>query len=219
MGISTLVAFVIGPLLLFCFIRFGWRLMPVGLGALVLGVLGMGMMYVSLGNMAQDDAAQGNVPALALMLLGIRKGKCLDQLAKACVMDSASLNESVSRYNQAIHCGKPDPQGKSADYCQTLEQGPYYAMNISVTSPVFPLGALTLGGLKVSEESGQVLDTKGSPVPGLFAAGRTAVGIPSNLYVSGLSLAECVFSGRRAGRSVVQLKQGQASGQEQNIAV
>lgn len=160
-----------------------------------------------------------SVPALALMLLGIRKGKCLDQLAKACVMDSASLNESVSRYNQAIHCGKPDPQGKSADYCQTLEQGPYYAMNISVTSPVFPLGALTLGGLKVSEESGQVLDTKGSPVPGLFAAGRTAVGIPSNLYVSGLSLAECVFSGRRAGRSVVQLKQGQASGQEQNIAV
>ena len=71
MGISTLVAFVIGPLLLFCFIRFGWRLMPVGLGALVLGVLGMGMMYVSLGNMAQDDAAQGNVPALALIGFGL----------------------------------------------------------------------------------------------------------------------------------------------------
>ena len=33
------------------------------------------------------------------------------------------------------------------------------------------------------------------------AAGRTAVGICSNLYVSGLSVADCIFSGRRAGRS------------------
>jgi 3-oxo-5alpha-steroid 4-dehydrogenase len=38
-------------------------------------------------------------------------------------------------------------------------------------------------------------------MPGLYAAGRTAVGICSNSYVSGLSLADCVFSGRRAGRS------------------
>ena len=29
----------------------------------------------------------------------------------------------------------------------------------------------------------------------------TAVGVCSNSYVSGLSLADCVFSGRRAGRS------------------
>jgi len=39
-------------------------------------------------------------------------------------------------------------------------------------------------------------------VPGLYAAGRTAVGICSNSYVSGLSLADCVFSGRRAGRHI-----------------
>jgi 3-oxo-5alpha-steroid 4-dehydrogenase len=37
-------------------------------------------------------------------------------------------------------------------------------------------------------------------VPGLYAAGRTAVGLCSHSYVSGLSLADCVFSGRRAGR-------------------
>jgi 3-oxo-5alpha-steroid 4-dehydrogenase len=39
----------------------------------------------------------------------------------------------------------------------------------------------------------------GSTIAGLYAAGRTAVGICSNSYVSGLSLADCVFSGRRAG--------------------
>jgi 3-oxo-5alpha-steroid 4-dehydrogenase len=36
-------------------------------------------------------------------------------------------------------------------------------------------------------------------VPGLYAAGRSAVGLCSNSYISGLSLADCVFSGRRAG--------------------
>ena len=34
-----------------------------------------------------------------------------------------------------------------------------------------------------------------------YAAGRTAVGLPSSRYMSGLSLADCVFSGRRAGAS------------------
>ncbi|MDQ3786759.1 MAG: FAD-binding protein, partial [Actinomycetota bacterium] len=59
----------------------------------------------------------------------------------------------------------------------------------------YPCPVLTLGGLRVDEETGQV-----TGVPGLYAAGRTAVGICSNSYVSGLSLADCVFSGRRAGR-------------------
>ena len=42
----------------------------------------------------------------------------------------------------------------------------------------------------------------GRVIPGLYAAGRTAVGICSNVYVSGLAYADCIFSGRRVGRSV-----------------
>ena len=56
---------------------------------------------------------------------------------------------------------------------------------------------LTLGGLVVAPESGQVLRPDGSPVDGLYAAGRSAAGLCSRSYVSGLSLADCVFSGRR----------------------
>jgi len=59
---------------------------------------------------------------------------------------------------------------------------------------------LTLGGLVVAEETGQVRRADGTVVPGLYAAGRSAVGLCSRSYVSGLSLADCVFSGRRAGR-------------------
>jgi 3-oxo-5alpha-steroid 4-dehydrogenase len=60
---------------------------------------------------------------------------------------------------------------------------------------------LTLGGLLVDQQTGQVQRPDESPIAGLYAAGRTAVGICSNSYVSGLSLADCVFSGRRAGRN------------------
>ena len=59
---------------------------------------------------------------------------------------------------------------------------------------------LTLGGLAVAEDTGRVLREDGSPIAGLYASGRTAVGLCSNSYVSGLSLADCVFSGRRAGK-------------------
>lgn len=145
-----------------------------------------------------------SLPALALMLFGAKKGNTLKQLASVAGMDAGALESAVQSYNAAIHAGADDPFGKSADYCQSLEQGPYYAMDISVGSPVFPLGALTLGGLKVSEEEGRVLDASAQPLAGLFAAGRTAVGVPSNLYISGLSLADCVFSGRRAGRAAAE---------------
>ena len=56
-----------------------------------------------------------------------------------------------------------------------------------------------LAGLKVDESNGAVLDAQGQPIAGLFSAGRTAIGVASHLYISGLSLADCVFSGRRAG--------------------
>ncbi|MFF5289985.1 FAD-binding protein [Paractinoplanes globisporus] len=74
---------------------------------------------------------------------------------------------------------------------------PYSLIDVSVRKrTAVPAPMLTLGGLRVDEETGQALG-----VPGLYAAGRTAVGICSRSYVSGLSLADCVFSGRRAGRS------------------
>lgn len=142
------------------------------------------------------------LPALVLMLLGARKGKHLAQLAMATGMQAQTLRQSVLANNAAASGQAPDAFGKSTSGRQVLAQGPFYACDISVGNPIFPLGALTLGGLRVDERTGAVLDAHGQPVAGLYAAGRTAVGIPSHLYISGLSLADCVFSGRRAGAAV-----------------
>ena len=64
--------------------------------------------------------------------------------------------------------------------------------------------AETVGGLRVDEASGAVKALAGGVVPGLYAAGRTAIGICSSLYVSGLSFADCRYSGRRAARSIAR---------------
>ena len=49
---------------------------------------------------------------------------------------------------------------------------------------------------------GQVLNSFGEAIPGLFAAGRTTAGLPTAPYIaSGLSVGDCTFFGRRAGRT------------------
>jgi 3-oxo-5alpha-steroid 4-dehydrogenase len=98
--------------------------------------------------------------------------------------------------------GQPaDPLGKPADLVRAQDRPPYSLIDLSVRPRLaYPAPMLTLGGLVVAEETGQVRRADGITVPGLYAAGRSAVGLCSHSYVSGLSLADCVFSGRRAGR-------------------
>ncbi len=89
--------------------------------------------------------------------------------------------------------------------CHPVTKAPFYAFNISDdASPFSPIPGLTLGGLTVDGQSGLVERADSSAIPGLYAAGRTAVGVCSNSYISGLSLADCIFSGRRAGAHAAQ---------------
>jgi len=61
---------------------------------------------------------------------------------------------------------------------------------------------VTFGGLTVEEQSRQVAREDGSLVDGLYAVGRCAVGLPANQYMSGFSIADCVFTGRKASRAI-----------------
>ncbi|MEV0044009.1 FAD-dependent oxidoreductase [Nocardia rhamnosiphila] len=61
-------------------------------------------------------------------------------------------------------------------------------------------GGFTLGGLRTNLDS-RVMHVSGDPIPGLFAAGRCTSGISAGGYVSGASLGDGSFYGRRAGRA------------------
>ena len=63
--------------------------------------------------------------------------------------------------------------------------------------------AFTLGGLH-TRPTGEVLDGDGAVIPGLYAAGRNASGMPAHGYNSGLSLADATFSGRLAGAAAAR---------------
>ena len=128
--------------------------------------------------------------------------------AKAGV-DGDGLTVTLDRYNQVAASGQPDPAGKPATLVTELRTPPYSLIDLSIRPrPAYPAPMLTLGGLTVAEDTGQVRRADGTVIDGLYAAGRSAVGICSNSYVSGLSLADCVFSGRRAGRHAASLGRG-----------
>jgi 3-oxo-5alpha-steroid 4-dehydrogenase len=143
------------------------------------------------------------------MLAGARRASSLEALADKLGMPGAALRTSLDAYNAAARGEIADPTGKSAQMCASLETGPWLAIDIYVNSRVFPCPAITLGGLSVEESSGRVLAAAGgAPIAGLYAVGRTAVGIASNHYVSGLSLADCIWSGRNAGRHLTRQPAG-----------
>ena len=141
-------------------------------------------------------------PALAAMLLGSKKAGSVKSLAEKCGIAPDGLEAAVADYNQLAENGARDPFGKASEDIAPILKAPFHAINMSIDAKLGFLPVLTLGGLQVQEESGAVLDQAGKPIRGLYAAGRNAVGICSNIYVSGLSVADCIFSGRRAARSL-----------------
>jgi 3-oxo-5alpha-steroid 4-dehydrogenase len=144
-------------------------------------------------------------PALINILFGgTRRARSLRALAKRCGIAPAGLEKTVSEFNRGIDQDQADPLGKTADLMHPLAQGPFYAVNMSLNNTFSPAQTFTLGGLMVDESSGLLRRADGSTINGLYAAGRAAVGLCSKGYVSGLAIADVVFSGRRAGRDAAR---------------
>jgi len=137
-------------------------------------------------------------PALLNLWFNAKRAETLDEVARLGRFEPARLVASVAAYNEAVSSAAPDPHGKTQR--RTLE-APFYLMDVGIRSKLWPLPTLTLGGVVVDEQTGQVRHGGGHLIPGLYAAGRAAVGVCSRQYISGLSIADCVFSGRRAGQA------------------
>jgi len=141
--------------------------------------------------------------AMAFMNRRVNRTKAatITELEKKCGMPAGSLSGTIALHNELCAAGKNDEFGKSKHYMGAIGEPPFYAINCRLDSRLFPSPCLTLGGLKVNGLTSQALHDNGTPIPGLYAAGRSAAGVCSRSYVSGLSLADCIFSGRNAGRS------------------
>lgn len=133
------------------------------------------------------------------MLFGKKKFDNSDDLSDKLGLDKDTFGVTIEEYKRIASGELEDPFGKAPEDVPGLE-APFHVIDVSLGARLLPCTVLTMGGLVLNEETGQVQRDDGSEIEGLYAAGRTAVGICSHLYMSGLSIADCVFSGRRAGR-------------------
>jgi len=131
---------------------------------------------------------------------GHSKADTLTELATEIGIAPDGLAATAEQHNSDVEQHSPDAFGKKDEFRHRLDEGPFYAIDLSPNiSVAYPFKFITLGGLVVDESTGQVVHNNGETIRGLYAAGRSAVGLCSNSYVSGLALADVVFSGRRAG--------------------
>lgn len=152
-----------------------------------------------------DAFMRFGAPALLnLYLGGTKRARDLDVLAQKCGIRPDRLRQTVRRYEELVREKKDTDFFKLKDHLKTLGSGPYVAMNVSLANRYSFITFHTLGGLAVDQASGAVRRSDGTTIAGLYAAGRAAGSIPSHTYISGLSLADCVFSGRRAAQSCLQ---------------
>ncbi|GFH67348.1 FAD-dependent oxidoreductase [Streptomyces diastaticus] len=121
-------------------------------------------------------------------------------------MPPGALESTVGAYNTYAARGQDPYFHKDARWLRPLK-GPFAAVDPRAGfrqggRPGAGAGTgaagFTLGGLRTTVD-GVVLDVSGAVLAGLFAAGRAASGIHGEGYVSGTSLGDGTFFGRRAG--------------------
>jgi len=111
-----------------------------------------------------------------------------------------ALLATVNYYNEHAREGEDPLFQKHPRYVAPLQKPPFRAYDMNVQKAFYP--HLTFGGLH-TRVNGQVVGIWGDDIPGLYAAGRTASGLPSAPYIaSGISVGDATFFGRQAGKSV-----------------
>ena len=160
-----------------------------------------GMMYMlHSAESLSDPANQLNIDGIPMKELldigayGWKQGDTLEELAKEIGVPAENLVQTIAEYNEAVDT-KNDPFGRTLLNVK-MEKGPFYAI------PRVPALHHTMGGLRI-DTLARVLDTKGEPIPGLYAGGEVTGGIHGGNRLGGNAVTDTVVFGRLAAQSAV----------------
>jgi 3-oxo-5alpha-steroid 4-dehydrogenase len=154
-----------------------------------------------------DEAGYDDIPERDLW--NVRPAfvdETLEGLEKDLGVPSGSLQAAVATYNRHAEQGEDPYFHKNRRWLRPL-RAPFAA--IDPRQGFFGgeggaegsgVSGFTLGGLRTTTD-GSVLDVSGNVIAGLYAAGRASSGIHGEGYISGTSLGDGSFFGRRAGRA------------------
>ena len=120
----------------------------------------------------------------------------VDELARDIGVPPEALLQTVEDYNRHAERGEDPAFHKNPEWVVPLRP-PFGAVDLRVDADAI-YAPFTLGGIETDADS-RVLATSAGAVPGLFAAGRSTAGIAAHGYVSGISLGDSSYFGRRAG--------------------
>ena len=156
-----------------------------------------------------DVEAYGTYEEMNFLNAGIvATGDTIEELEEALNITAGALSQTLLIYNRHAASGEDPLFHKQAEWLRPLE-APFVALDVSPDRGCF-VPSFTLGGLDTLP-TGEVLRPDGSPIEGLYAAGRTAAGVPRRGagYSSGISVGDATFSGRRAGASAALRRRSQ----------
>jgi 3-oxo-5alpha-steroid 4-dehydrogenase len=152
--------------------------------------------YLILDDAAQE-AAMASVSPKLMMRPPTWVADTVADLESELGMAPGALQATVAAYNEGAVRGIDPLLHKKAQWLKPIGS-PIGAIDLRECT-----GGFTLGGLATTLDA-EVLHVSGAPIPGLFAAGRSAAGLAAWGYASGISLGDGSFYGRRAGRSAAQ---------------
>ena len=132
------------------------------------------------------------------------------ELARLAALPEGALTATIAEFNAWVREGlERDPRhGRPLAGLRPIETPPFSALQFH------PLARKALGGVR-TDLSCRVLDGRGAPVPGLYAAGELAgmAGghINGRAALEGTMLGPSLFSGRVAGRAAAAERDGRAA--------
>ena len=152
-----------------------------------------------------DEQGIEDVPESELWgMQPMHAAETIEELAADCGLPADALADTLRRYNEGAEKGEDPIFKKGKAWLRPLKApfGAYPTANggpDNLNGRGFKAQGFTLGGLHTDLDS-RVLNRAGEPIPGLFAAGRCTHGLHGEGYISGTSLGDGSFFGRRAGR-------------------
>ncbi len=129
----------------------------------------------------------------------VNKADTLEELAEQTGLPSYPLMKTIEHYNELCDAGEDPDFRKNPEDLQRIEQGPFYAIQIT------PNTNDSFGVLAISTKA-EVLDADRNPVPGLYAGGTIA---NAELFymryaVSGASMCMGTVTGRIAAQEAMR---------------
>ena len=140
------------------------------------------------------------------------QGHTVDELEDDLALPPQSLLNTVRDYNMSVFKGPFDPAVRDGNATVGLTP-PKSNWALPLNSPpfsVYPVTGgitFTFGGLKI-DTNAQVLDTSGTPMPGLYATGEITGEFFYHNYPGGSGLMRGAVFGRIAGRNAAEYSRG-----------